>query len=81
MIDVGESTARVSRLMGHANEAITGAVYAHEIERRDGGEKTRAAMRAAFSPEDNPDGTADRLRTTPKNKHANKLGLNPPAGV
>ena len=50
LIDVGESTARVSRLMGHANEAITGTVYTHEIERRDGGEKTRAAMRAAFSP-------------------------------
>lgn len=48
LIDAGESTARVSRLLGHANEAITGAVYVHEIERRDGGEKTRAAMRAAF---------------------------------
>jgi integrase len=48
VLDVGESVPRVSRLMGHANEAITLSVYAHEIERRDGGEKTRATMRAAF---------------------------------
>lgn len=50
LIDVGEATSRVSRLMGHANEAITGAVYTHEIERRDNGERTRASMRAAFAP-------------------------------
>ena len=50
LIDVGESTARVARLMGHANEAITGAVYAHEIDRRNNAERTRAAMRTAFSP-------------------------------
>jgi integrase len=48
LIDVGESTTRVSRLLGHADEAITGRIYAHEIMRRDGGEKTRASMRAAF---------------------------------
>jgi hypothetical protein len=36
--------------MGHANEAITGAVYTHEIERRDNGERTRPSMRAAFAP-------------------------------
>jgi hypothetical protein len=34
--------------MGHANEAITGSVYAHEIERRDNAERTRASLRAAF---------------------------------
>ena len=50
LIDVGEATSRVSRLMGHANEAITGAVYTHEIARRDNGERTRASMRAAFTP-------------------------------
>ena len=48
LIDVGEATSRVSRLMGHANEAITGSVYAHEIERRDNAERTRASLRAAF---------------------------------
>jgi hypothetical protein len=48
LIDVGEATSRVSRLMGHANEAITGVVYAHEIERRDGGGRTRESMRQAF---------------------------------
>jgi integrase len=50
LIDVGEATSRVSRLMGHANEAITGAVYTHEIERRDAGERTRQSMREAFTP-------------------------------
>jgi len=48
LIDVGEATSRVSRLMGHANEAITGSVYAHEIDRRDNAERTRASLRAAF---------------------------------
>lgn len=48
LIDVGEATSRVSRLMGHANEAITGAIYTHEIERRDNSERTRAKMREAF---------------------------------
>ena len=48
LIDVGEATSRVSRLMGHANEAITGSVYAHEIERRDNAKRTRASLRAAF---------------------------------
>jgi integrase len=48
LIDAGEATSRVSRLMGHANEAITGQVYAHEIERRHNSERTRARMRAAF---------------------------------
>ncbi len=51
LIDVGEATSRVSRMMGHANEAITGAVYTHEIARRDNGERTRASMRAAFAPD------------------------------
>lgn len=48
LIDVGESTARVSRLLGHANEAITGAIYTHEVARRNNAEQTRATMRAAF---------------------------------
>ena len=43
-----EAAARVSRLMGHANEAITGSVYTHEIERRDNAQKTRAKMTEAF---------------------------------
>jgi len=54
LIDVGEATSRVSRMMGHANEAITGAVYTHEIARRDNGERTRASMRAAFTPRPQP---------------------------
>jgi hypothetical protein len=45
---VSEATSRVSRLMGHANEAITGAIYTHEIERRDNAARTRAKMREAF---------------------------------
>lgn len=49
VIDVGEATSRVSRLMARANEAITGSVYAHEIERRDNAERTRASLRAAFA--------------------------------
>ena len=49
LIDVGEATSRVSRLMGHANEAITGSVYAHEIERRENAERTRASLRASDS--------------------------------
>jgi integrase len=51
LIDAGEATSRVSRLMGHANGAITGQVYADEIERRDNSERTRATMRAAFGTE------------------------------
>ena len=35
--------------MGHANEAITGSVYAHEIERRENAERTRASLRASDS--------------------------------
>ena len=34
--------------MGHADEAITGAIYTHEVQRRDNAEKTRATMREAF---------------------------------
>jgi integrase len=51
LIDVGGATSRVSRLMGHANEAITGAIYTHEIERRDNAERTRAKMGEAFRSE------------------------------
>ncbi|MBA3476471.1 MAG: tyrosine-type recombinase/integrase [Actinobacteria bacterium] len=40
--------SRVSRLMGHANEAITLGVYAHEIERHENAERTRESMRTAF---------------------------------
>ena len=42
------SGCRVSRLMGHSNEAITGAIYTHEIERRDNAERTREKMGEAF---------------------------------
>ena len=52
LIDVGEATSRVSRLMGHADEAITGAIYTHEVQRRDNAEKTRATMREAFGSRD-----------------------------
>lgn len=48
LLDAGVPVAVVSRMMGHANEAITQAVYSHEIRRRDDGERTRAAMRQAF---------------------------------
>ncbi len=34
--------------MGHSNEAITGAIYTHEIERRDNAERTREKMGEAF---------------------------------
>ena len=40
------------RLMGHANEAITGSIYTHEVTRRDNAERTRATMRAAFASRD-----------------------------
>jgi integrase len=49
LVDAGESTARLSRLMGHANEAITGAIYTHEIVRRDNADRTREKMRQAFA--------------------------------
>jgi integrase len=52
LVDAGEVTARVSRLMGHANEAITGSIYTHEVARRDNAERTRATMRAAFASRD-----------------------------
>jgi integrase len=48
LLEAGESIATVSRLLGHASEAVTLGVYVHEVERRDGGERTRAAMAEAF---------------------------------
>jgi hypothetical protein len=50
LLEAGESIATVSRLLGHASEAVTLGVYVHEVERRDGGERTRAAMAQAFGP-------------------------------
>jgi integrase len=48
LLDAAVPVAVVSRMMGHANEAITQSIYSHEIQRRDSGERTRAAMREAF---------------------------------
>ena len=48
LLDGGLPVAVVSRMMGHANTAITQSIYDHEIKRRDNGERTRLAMREAF---------------------------------
>lgn len=48
LLDAAVPVAVVSRMMGHANEAITQGVYSHEIRRRDAGERTRAGMRQAL---------------------------------
>jgi integrase len=48
LVEAGESISVVSRLMGHTNEAVTLGIYVHEVERRDGGERTRLAMAQAF---------------------------------
>jgi integrase len=49
LIDAGEATSRVSRLLGHADEAITGRIYTHEIQRRDNAARTRETMARAFA--------------------------------
>lgn len=51
MLDGGVPVAVVSRMMGHANEAITQSVYSHEILRRDSGDRTREKMAVVFGRE------------------------------
>jgi len=48
LLEAAVPVAVVSRMMGHANEAITQAVYSHEIQRRESRERTRAGLQAAF---------------------------------
>ncbi len=48
LLEAALPVAVVSRMLGHANEAITQSVYSHEIQRRESRERTRAGMRAAF---------------------------------
>ena len=48
LLEAAVPVAVVSRMMGHANEAITQSVYSHEIQRRESRERTRAGMQAAF---------------------------------
>lgn len=48
LLEAALPVAVVSRMMGHANEAITQAIYSHEIVRRESRERTRAGMQAAF---------------------------------
>lgn len=56
--------SRVSRLMGHANEAITLGVYAHEIERHENAERTRESMRLAFGSGTNLERSGEKTRAT-----------------
>ncbi len=56
--------SRVSRLMGHANEAITLGVYAHEIERHENAERTRESMRQAFGSGTNLERSGGKARVT-----------------
>ena len=48
LIAEGASVAYVSRLLGHANPAITLSIYAHEFARAEHADRTRDAMEAAF---------------------------------
>lgn len=48
LIAEGASVAYVSRVLGHANPAITLSVYAHEFARVEHADRTRDAMEAAF---------------------------------
>ncbi len=50
LLEAAMPVAVVSRMMGHANEAITQSVYSHEFQRRESRERTRAGMQAAFGP-------------------------------
>ena len=48
LIGEGASLAYVSRVLGHANPAITLSVYAHEFARAEHADQTRERMEAAF---------------------------------
>lgn len=64
LLEAGVPVSRVSRLMGHANEAITLGVYAHEIERHENAERTRESMRTAFAPGTNLERRGEETRVT-----------------
>jgi integrase len=48
LISQGASVGHVSRLLGHANPAITLSIYAHAFARAEHDERTRERMEAAF---------------------------------
>lgn len=48
LIGEGASVAYISRLLGHANPAITLSIYAHEFARAEHAERTRERMEEAF---------------------------------
>jgi len=52
LLEAGMPVPVVSRMMGHANEAITQSAYSHEIQRRESRGRTRAGMQAAFGRRD-----------------------------
>jgi integrase len=48
LISQGASAVYVSRILGHANPAITLSIHAHEFARVEHADRTRERMEAAF---------------------------------